>query len=574
MDQELRGHRVSDKQEVNLSSLNIVKDEFMATIQLATNQLEQFIGARDRAELLASCQELLHQLLGVMRIVQLEGGDTLLLEMIDSLQSVPVSADASHDATLGALSTAAFVSARYFEYAQQYERSMPVLLLPFVNELRDARGASLLPESAFLRMNINALRPERSDGLDYDVESARRFRHMFQVGLLGLLQGQSQDSSLGMMQRALERMDAIAAGYAFSKVLWAASVALLAARESEMVFSRSRKMLFSALDRLLKRLLKEGETFLDGDHAPDLLREFVYLAAVSGSSNKKVAALCHTFAVMPLGYTEQEVLTELDNLRGPGISTVHSVAEVVREELRLSKSSLEMASQGGADLISVYPEMIQSLTRVAEILSVVGLGTPSKVLREQLQHLQSWMDAAHTADQDELSEVADTVLYIESAMTALESINLSQAKLAETNAMDRNEVIAKSQFAEAEKVVLEEAQAGLALIKRALASFMESGYDVMHIANLGKSLSSVRGGLILLNMSRAAKVAECCTSFVDEQLMQGGSEGAIQQYLEAFADAVMSLEYFLESYIAVHKQDSMILEVAEDSVKALGYPVN
>jgi hypothetical protein len=337
MDQELRGHRVSDKQEVNLSSLNIVKDEFMATIQLATNQLEQFIGARDRAELLASCQELLHQLLGVMRIVQLEGGDTLLLEMIDSLQSVPVSADASHDATLGALSTAAFVSARYFEYAQQYERSMPVLLLPFVNELRDARGASLLPESAFLRMNINALRPERSDGLDYDVESARRFRHMFQVGLLGLLQGQSQDSSLGMMQRALERMDAIAAGYAFSKVLWAASVALLAARESEMVFSRSRKMLFSALDRLLKRLLKEGETFLDGDHAPDLLREFVYLAAVSGSSNKKVAALCHTFAVMPLGYTEQEVLTELDNLRGPGISTVHSVAEVVREELRLSK---------------------------------------------------------------------------------------------------------------------------------------------------------------------------------------------------------------------------------------------
>lgn len=565
---------MSDKPEVKLSSLNIVKDEFMATIQTATNQLEQFIGGRERADLLGSCLELLQQIRGVMQIVQLEGGDLLAESMINALKTVPVGADASHDVTLGALSTAAFVQSRYFEYAQQYERSLPVMLLPFINELRGAHGEAPLPESYFFKMNAGALRPERADGLDYDGDSARRFRHMYQVGLLGLLQGQNQDSSLGMMQRALERMDAIATGYPFSKLLWASSVALVAAREQSLAFSKSRKMLLSSLDRQLKRLVKEGEAFLDAEPPVDLLREFVYLAAVCGSTNKKVAALSHTFAVMPLGYVDRDVEIELQNLRGPGISTIQTVADVVREELRLSKNSLEMASQGGADLLSVYPEMIASLTRIAETLAVVGLATPANALREQVARLNGWQESNHNADMQELSDIADAVLYIESTMTAMEHINLSQAKLAETNALGRDEIIAKSQLAEAEKVVLEEAQAGLALIKRSLATFMESGYDVIHIANLGKSLHSVRGGLVLLNMSRAAKVAESCAAFVEDKLMHGGGEGAIQQYLEAFADAVMSLEYFLESYVAVHKQDTMILEVAEDSVKALGYPVN
>lgn len=565
---------MSDKSEVKLSSLNIVKDEFLATIQTATNQLEQFIGGRERADLLGSCLDLLQQLRGVMKIIQLEGGDVLAEEMIAALKTVPAGADTSHDATLAALSTAAFVLSRYFEYAQQYERSLPVMLLPFINELREAHAEKPLPDSTFFKMNAGALRPERADGLDYAADSARRFRHMYQVGLLGLLQGQGQDSSLGMMQRALERMDAIATGYPFSKLLWAASVAVLAAREQSVPFSKSRKMLLSALDRQLKRLVKEGESFLDVEPSVELLREFIYLAAVSGSTNKKVSALCQTFAVMPLGYVDRDVEEELQNLRGPGISTIQTVAEVVRDELRLSKNSLEMASQGGADLLSVYSDMISSLTRIAETLSVVGLATPAVALREQVARLSSWQASNHNADMQELADVADVVLYIESTMTAMEHMNLSQSKLAETNALDRDQIIAQSQLAEAEKVVLEEAQAGLALIKRSLATFMESGYDVIHVANLGKSLHSVRGGLVLLNMSRAAKVAECCAAFVEDKLMHGGGEGAIQQYLEAFADAVMSLEYFLESYVAVHKQDVMILEVAEDSVKALGYPVN
>ena len=104
---------------------------------------------------------------------------------------------------------------------------------------------------------------------------------------------------------------------------------------------------------------------------------------------------------------------------------------------------------------------------------------------------------------------------------------------------------------------------------------LQDRLDPNHIANLGKSLNSVRGALILLNMPRAAKVCESCIRFVDGHLLrQTDAIGAIPQLMETFADAVMSLEYFLEAYIAVHKQDGSILDIAEESVKALGFPVH
>lgn len=563
---------MSDHRAVNLTSLNIVKDEFLVTIQHATNQLEQFISARDRQDLLQGCLDHLEQILGVMRIVQLQGADLLASEMISALKTVPAGADDSYDALLASLSSASFVLARYFEYAQQYERAIPVMLLPFINELRDTHKMKPVNDGAFMKMNAQGER-SASSRAEFSLESARRFRHMFQVGLLGVLQGSNADYSLGLMQRALERMDSMCASHASAKILWAATAAVAAIREMHMQLPVYRKMLFSALDRQLKQLVKQGESFFDAPADAGLLQEFVYIVAVSGSDTELARNVKFTFAVKPLGYTEAEVEEELNNLRGPGLSTVQSVAEVIRDELRSSKASLEVGAQGGGDITSAYPEMIASLTKVADILAVVGLATPGQVLREQVQKLRKWEGDHHAADNSELMEVADTLLYIESSVSALQNINLSHARLAETNAMGKDQIIAQSQLAEAEKVVLEEAQAGLALIKRALASYAESGFDANHIANLSKSLNSVRGGLILMNMPRAAKVAEACIKFVDEQLMRGEASGAIQQLLETFADAVMSLEYFLEAYIAVHKQDGSILDIAEESVKALGYSV-
>jgi hypothetical protein len=79
--------------------------------------------------------------------------------------------------------------------------------------------------------------------------------------------------------------------------------------------------------------------------------------------------------------------------------------------------------------------------------------------------------------------------------------------------------------------------------------------------------------MTMLNMKRAADIANACAKFVDNTLMKGDVSGAIQQILETFADVVVSLEYYLDNYIQVGVKDDSVLNVAADSVRALGIAV-
>src|SRR6187431_221052 len=88
-----RGASVFDQRAVNLTSLNIVKNEFLVTIQLATNQLEQFITSRERQDLIQSCLESFQQIEGVLRVVELQGADLLAGEIVSALKTVPADAD-------------------------------------------------------------------------------------------------------------------------------------------------------------------------------------------------------------------------------------------------------------------------------------------------------------------------------------------------------------------------------------------------------------------------------------------------------------------------------------------------
>ena len=564
--------------KVNLSSLNMVKGELLASVNQAGSQLEAFISNRDKMEFMQSCQDGLKEILGIVQVLQLAGAELLTQEMIELAAAIPAGAGEQYDKSLSVLSTGFFILPRYFEYAQQTERCLPILLLPFINDIRVANDKQPLSESQFFEVKVIANRPNppAADKIPPANEFAalvRRLRQMYDVGLLGVLLDRRTDYSLGLMRRAMQRLDRFCSNKPMGKLWWLMGIALEVMEEKDMAITISRKFLFSAVDRQLKALQKNGVSVLDQQPRDALLRDLVYLIAVSGSASASAKQVRQAFGVAPMPFTEAQLIQELDNLRGPEMGTVHSVAEVIREELRNSKNSLEVVSQGGADTAESYIAIADSLQKVADILSVVGLVTASETLRQQISLFRKWSADRYEANRQELLSAADALLYVESTVSTLEKINLSPEMLAKANSLAKDEIIASSHLAEAEKVVLDEAQAGITLIKRSIMSYQESNFDKNHIANLGKSLNALRGALIVLNMDRAAKIANSCANFVDNSLLKGETSGAIQQILETFADAIISLEYYLEGYVKVGAKDDSVLDIAEEGVKALGYPL-
>src|SRR5690606_14078892 len=194
------------------------------------------------------------------------------------------------------------------------------------------------------------------------------------------------------------------------------------------------------------------------------------------------------------------------------------------------------------------------------------------ILRQQLALVDGWADQRDGVAPEQFLAVADALLFIESSLFSLYRQELIGGELEQISEGMRRQIIADSQLAEATTIVIDEAQAGIALAKRAITTYVEAGFDPVHIANVAPTLDSVRGAMQILNDPRAARALAGCVGFLEAHLRERQQSPAQrQQLLETLADALIALEYYFSELAARRTPDRKILDVAEESLAALGY---
>jgi len=110
-----------------------------------------------------------------------------------------------------------------------------------------------------------------------------------------------------------------------------------------------------------------------------------------------------------------------------------SVAQTLREELLSAKEIIEIASENSDGTIDSYDELIGSVTKVKDILAVVGLKSASQTMDEQLKKFHLWSETNEEILPNDLFAVADAFLYVESVLLSIENRNFSDEKLSELN---------------------------------------------------------------------------------------------------------------------------------------------
>lgn len=563
---------------LNFQSLNMVREELVATIENSARLLEEFVTAQENAKSLQQCIDGIKQINGILKLIQFRGAAMLAEELFAVANGIaPGSSGAKFERTMEVVSSSFFVLSRYLEYVQQTERKVPVLLVPQINELRKLRGEPAIAESHFFQINLNnSLKPPSVEKFDLAgkpiAQVVKRLRHMYQVGLLGFIRERQVRSSLAMMRRAMIRMHRISTSEKHLSLLWwLAEQTLDAIPRESMSIVESRKLLFGRIDRVMRMVEEKGETALNAEAPKGLIKELVYLLSLSGSQKDSVKLIRETFGITIFPYSDKDLAQERDALNGPSAHTVSSLSRVLQLELANTKKVLENAAQSSSQQIDDIDGFVGTLGKVAEILSVVGLAAPSNTLKDEIARISDWKNKPDGPDGDDLSEVANTLLYLESTVLSLETIKLSDEKLEKANKIAQQEVIASGELAIAKKIVIEECEAGISLTKRALTSFSDSNFDTGHIRNIAKSLNSVRGGMLMLSNDRAANILELCVKFVDEVLMDPDPPPALKELLETFADAIIAVEYYLDSVSSSLHMDDSVLQVAEESLEALGY---
>ena len=552
------------------TSLNLVRDELFTTMEEAESSLEHFIADRHNGSLLQQAVENLHQVRGTLNLIELAGAELLAQEVLDQATDIPAGAGEERDVQLSALSNALHVLRRYLENVEAHRQEMPELLLPAINDLRQAGGQPALPESFFFSVRLDHARPRTAppsvDGAARESEG-RRLRHMYQVGLLGFIREQNPQASLKLMGRALTRLDSLFANEPRGRLCWVGAAAVEAQVDGQLLTRKSRKQLFSRIDRELKQMLANGQY-----EAPrGLLKELLYLVALADTRGPQAAALSEVFGLTPLPFTDHLLEEEYQRLSGPGQAVMRSLSSAIREELNSVKDMLDLIERGTLQSDSLN-SLHTLLGKLSKTLGMVGLSSAGNSLNAQLQTVASWSEE-HAPAPQELHKLADAVLYVEGMVASLERGERRETRPAQAQPGDEAESFALHQLNEARIVVVDEAQAGLALAKRAITAYLESGGERMHLSNVPFSLQAVRGGLWFLGQERAALLVGACADYI-QQHMFDASQMPSEQMLETLADALSSLEYYLEAGAVMRPETQpSVLDLAAESVRALGMPL-
>ena len=555
------------------SLLRLVKDELDLTLEHAEARLKVYSeGANDA---LVECMEDFNQVAGTSKLINVPAAELLARELHSFTAwfgKLP-EADSKRMSAISSLTIGITKLERYLNYMSTTGQHSPELLIPAINEVRLARGAQAFHDSIFFEFDVVGKREVLRSFVTKpamklpDIKDLRRLRHMYQVGLLEVIR--NNEGGFRLMKRALERVEAICGDTAVAEIWPLAQIATEAMVRGDVVLTPSRKLLFAWLDRELKQLSVDGNAYLASEPSAELVKELCYIIAISAPGSEKIKAAQLKLMFPNSVRSDASVRDERERMAGPDNSAIQAVSVAVNEELNKLKDAIDLHCHIDSDDHSA--EILLLLESIEKTLRILELDDLCRELKKQLEGLRQGSGVGGGDKASAYEPLIQLVLKIEGVMALM----LKGGRLNDAHTGAGETEIAPADAAqEIRMLAINELRAGLALAKQSLTSFMDSGWDKLHLGNVPDSLHGVWGALYFLDFRRAAAIMLQIQRYIEQMLLSGSSSSPTESELETLADAVTGVDCYLESI----EQDKPLgvgtLEVAEESLEVLGFPAD
>lgn len=560
------------KVEINTSSYAMVADELGKTLQQATNVFETFLSERHNLSLLEQCEANLRQVGGTLRLLQIPGGALLADEMRALCSAILKSTAAVPEGQLNALSTAFFVLPRYLEFVQSRQSEIADLVIAHVNELRAAHNQLLLPDSYFAGADDFLFSRDSNLGLRGKslaeaefIAGLKRASHLYQSGLLGLLKDAHSPMQLIIMSRAVRRLRSSLEPGPQQRFWLLADAVLDAFVNQGLELNPYRKRVLASLEGQMRARLKNRLVLNEV-----LERELVFLLSISAYRDGFVGKVMKAAKLQAAEIDDGQLKNFRGIMLGLSYDTVSSVIHELRTELRHAKDVLELLAQHQRSESEELLPLTSVLKQSADILAVLNLPALAGTLTSHADALHQLVGCDLSKERGQLEDLADTLLFIDGSLAQIDRRKLNYEDLGEISLERRDAISADNQVSEARSIVIEESKAAIGLVKRAISAYIDSGFDNTHIANLPQLLDSVRGAFQMINANKLPAVTLGATEFMRRFVNREAVNPATDvQALETLADAMISIEYYLNELGRRHIADERILLVAEDSIATL-----
>jgi len=549
-------------------ALEWVKGEIAETLKQAHQAIESVLDDPQAAPGLDECLAYIHQVHGSLQMVEFYGAALLAEEMEHLVEALQHGHIAHRDEALHLLLQAFGQLPIYLDRVQSARRDLPLVVLPLINDLRSARGDSLLSETSLFSPPLPDLPPLSAEALaalePADLPNVlRKLRQMLQMALVGLLREQDDQTHLEYLAKVFQRLEALSADAPLSPLWQVASALVEGMREGAIANSPALRSLFKDADKELKRLLEQGLRGLNQPPPPELLKSLLFYIAKAEHPTGQMLTMKDRYSLDDALPDSAMVDEERARLAGPDRDAMRSVLAALCEELVRVKERLDLFVRSDRQHTSDLESLLAPLRQIADTLAVLGFGQPRKVIIDQLAVVLSLAQGQREPNDATLMDVAGALLYVEANLAGMvgtvEPESPEDARLPTTD------------LTQIHQIVIKEARICLQQAKDMIVDYIDADWDRQQLQPLPELLTQVRGALAMIPLSRAASLVEACNSFIREHLLLDPHEPGWQQ-LDNLADVITSLEYYLERLSDdPQAPNEQLLDVAQKSLARLGF---
>ncbi|WP_119395514.1 hypothetical protein [Salinibius halmophilus] len=541
---------------MNNGAFKLVKSELIQSLQSAESSFDAFVSDHTDLESLSDCSATMNRLRGTFALMEDIGVSKLCAAISQSVEALSTQSDNSR--LIQACSHAILVVGRYVEYREFGDPIHPDLMLEEINRLRLASGERVHPLDWF---NPVAIRQEWFSQITVSISDQdnlarlKRVHLLTQAGLVQVTKKERLTAVFKAMAELFERAGRAQKDSSLSSMFTVMAQLCESLSLTQPFINNDRLRLFAQFERTLSNLLQTGT--LGSGQVNDLKRQIVYLLSLQPVRSEACNKLLTALGVQRATTDDAKLAEEYRLLHGPGASVLTSVSDALLEELSDIREHIEQAerSKTAINLDIQAPRM----AGVAEALAMVGLSSAANVVKQVLHKLKN---AADIQDPALLANVADGFIYAETAAARLKS------GTRDSGAESPNQASAQAVHDHARIALIDEAEQGLAVIKRAISAYMDHDGDKLHLTNIDVSLRGVRGACVFLGAERAVKVVDMISRFVNERLLAQGEEISQAQF-DQMAESLSGLEFYLEALLTRSARADEVLNMAEKNISRL-----
>jgi chemosensory pili system protein ChpA (sensor histidine kinase/response regulator) len=564
---------VNARLEIDPKTLSWIKAEVAETLDSVRHGLEAFVERNDASQL-ADCVEHLHKVRGAVEMVEISGAALLAQEMHDAMQALAENRIEMKKEAAELLMRGIIQLPGYLDRLYHGHKDVPIVLLPLLNDLRAVRNKELLTEGAFFFTDLSVNKPslidKRAERPTWDLRTiAKKLRPAYLAALLGVFRGLDVEKNLKVLATVIMNLEQASTLPKSEQVWWIGAGLVHALYDAGSDIEVAVKLLLGRIDRQVKRVIDEGEEALERNPPEELLKNLLYYIAKSRSHAPRVLELKKSFGLEQAVPDASAINAASDELIGFNANLMASVSAQIKEEILRIKDDLDVAMHAKKGEPGSLAPVCDRLHTVADTLNMLGMQHLSRLAGDQDGYLRERIARGTELTEKDVMQVAGALLFIESSLYDL-NVQNSAEYLQQTRELGATQ-LPEAEFLELVRLVTTEAIAELAKVKDAVIKYSLDPTQIDRIVESQNSLDVVRGVLTVLGHDRPARIVEATRNYLTVEVLEK-KKVPLERALEALANVITAVEYFLESLIEKAVAPEYGLTLAERGLKDLGYP--